>query len=123
MSIESMCSKDRIEIRREVVVRSSGGEATKTWTVGARGNLPALDVKCRIQSLGTTEVIMAGVSSSKNTYKLHFFFNPSIDKRDRIYLVDGGQNIELECQLPSGQHDNQNRLWDAVGIQFGPGKR
>ena len=122
MSIQSMCSKDRIEIRREVVARSSGGEATKTWTVVARGSLPALDVKCRRQAMKAEEAIAAGVASGLRAWKLYFFFDPSLDKRDRIYFTDGFA-IECEVSTPSTQHDSQQRLWDAVVEVFGPGKR
>lgn len=122
MSIESMCSKDRIEIRREVVTRSSGGEATKTWTVEAREDLPALDVKCRRQAMKAEEAIAAGVSSGLRAWKLYFFFDPSLDKRDRIYFTDGFE-IECEVSTPSEQDDSQDRLWHAVVVRFGPGKR
>lgn len=125
MSIQSMCSKDRIEIRRETTVRSDGGEGTKTWAAATRTatSLPALDVKCRRQQLTSEEAIAAGVTSGKESWNLFFYFDPKIDKRDRVFFTDNGIAHETEVSNPSWQYDTQNRLWQCTVTKFGPGKR
>lgn len=125
MSIQSMCSKDRIEIRRETVVRSDGGEAVKTWLASARASkfLPAFDIKCRRQQLPSDEAIAAGVTSGKEAWNLFFYYDPKIDKRDRVFFSDNGVAYEAEVVTPSWQSDSQNRLWQCVVSKFGPGKR
>lgn len=122
-----MCSKDRIEIRRETSTRSDGGEAVKTWLAATRSGatppLPALDVKCRRQQLNSEEAIAAGVTSGKESWNLFFYFDPKIDKRDRVFFTDNGVAYEAEVSTPSWQYDTQNRLWQCVVVKFGPGKR
>lgn len=117
-----MCQLHTVEIRREVVTRTDGGAAAKTWTVAARGRLPARSVDCRRQALKSEEAIAAGVTSGKRTWKLYFYEDPKIDKRDRVYFTDG-HSVEAEVSTPSAQHDSADQAWDAIIVEFGPAKR
>jgi hypothetical protein len=122
MSIESMTSRDLVEIRREFTPGGSG-EAIKEWTTDARGALPALDVPCRIQEMDGEECTTYGVRSGMRAWKLYFGVsgNPSITTLDRLYFSDEGSEDVNETLVirPSKSFDHQNRLWKCIVEQLG----
>lgn len=120
---KKLCQQHQVEIRREAssTNRSDGGAALKVWSVASRGSLPALAVNCRRQALNTDEAIAAGVTSGKRTWKLYFYADPKLDKRDRVYFTDG-YAVEADVFTPSFQHDSADQAWNAVVIEFGPAK-
>ena len=120
-SIEQLTSRDTCEIRRESVAAGSG-EAIKTWTTGARGALPAVDVKCRIQEQNAKEANECGVRSGVRSWNVYFGFSgdPKITVADRLFFTDdSGTAHECLIKQPSKSDDNQNRLWKTVIEELG----
>lgn len=122
MSINSMTSRDTIEIRRQVV-SSGSGEAKKTWTTGARGALPSAGVKCRMQANRPKDALEYGCRADVRSWRLYFgeSGDPKIDARDRVYLTDT-DGVAHECLVksPSFSFDSlQARLWLCVVESLG----
>ncbi len=114
MSIEELCDRDTITIKRIVVTQGTAGGQIRTNTTAARGDLPT-SINCRIQPLLPEEMRQYEVKGEHLAWRLIFSSDPSLTVQDRcMWTEPDGTAIRARVTQRSRNADHQSRVWSAV---------